>query len=509
MPGALAPARQKQYNTAMRDRSRVASRRRSYSARENSASRDTLPFPMPENAPRIALVGRPNVGKSTLFNRLIRSKRAITHDRPGITRDCMEGLVRGNSHAPFVLIDTGGLTLDANNALAEGPESLRGFEAAILSQTAWAMRNAVGICLVVDGREGLTPCDEHVAAYVRKAGKPAIVAVNKVDGPDQAATRSAEFYALGLPLLPCSAEHGFNVRALEDELRLLLPPEAAAMAPEQAAQTDGFLRLALLGRPNAGKSSLVNALVGAERMVVSDIAGTTRDSVDVSADIDGVPCTFVDTAGVRRPSRVADTVERHSVNSSLKSTTKAHITLLVADGPGGMAQQDKRLIDLLSERKTPFMLLINKCDVMGAAEARAMEQACREMLAFCPHVPLLFVSALSGKNLKKIVPLALKIRGEYSKRAGTGELNRVLAGILGRHQPPLVKGARAKFYYLTQAEINPPTFVFFVNDENRVTDSYARYLEKALRKELGFAYSPVRVRFRSAHGGRKKQQAVS
>ncbi|MDL2209786.1 ribosome biogenesis GTPase Der [Desulfovibrio sp. OttesenSCG-928-O18] len=469
--------------------------------------------PLPPGTPKIALVGRPNVGKSTLFNRLIRSKRAITHDMPGITRDRMEGIVRGKGKRAFVIIDTGGVTLDAHSAVAEGPAGLRGFEDEILRQTRAAIEESVALILVVDGREGVTPFDEHVAAYIRRSGKAAMVVVNKVDGPENAEAMLADFYALGLPLLPVSAEHGFNVRALEDEMRAFLPdaeqlPAAAEDDTDEAEQEDeddsAPLRLAFLGRPNAGKSSLVNALAGEARMIVSDIAGTTRDSVDVSAEINGVPVTFVDTAGVRRRAKITDTVERYSVNSSIKSTTKAHITLLVVDGPGGLAQQDKRLIDLLSERMTPFAVLINKCDLMSAAEMKEAEKAYKDALVFCPHVPLLFVSAVKGKNLKKIIPLARDIRRECAVRIGTGELNRAFEAILARHQPPMVKGVRAKFYYMTQAETKPPTFVFFVNNEERVLPSYARYMERSLRKTFGIMHAPVRVHFRSTHVKKKK-----
>ena len=497
--------------------------------------------PLPSDAPKIALVGRPNVGKSTLFNRLIRSKRAITHDMPGITRDRMEGIVRGKGKQPFVIIDTGGVTLDSHETVAEGPAGIRGFEEEILRQTRAAIEESVALVLVVDAREGVTPFDEHVAAYVRKSGKPAMVAVNKVDGPENADTLLADFYALGLPLLPCSAEHGFNVRALEDEMRAFLPDmptlqvdkaeelspeefsESAAPADEEgdaeasadpkgAAEDAGPdedenapLRLAFLGRPNAGKSSLVNALAKTDRMIVSDVAGTTRDSVDVSVETKDGLVTFVDTAGVRRRAKVTDTVERYSVNSSIKSTTKAHVTLLVVDGPGGLAQQDKRLIDLLSERMTPFAVLINKCDLMNAAETKAAEVAYKEALVFCPHVPILLVSAQNGKNLKKIIPLAREIRRECAVRVPTGELNRAFEAILARHQPPMVKGARAKFYYMTQAESKPPTFVFFVNNEERVLPSYARYMERSLRKTFGITHAPIRVHFRSTHVKKKKK----
>ncbi len=496
--------------------------------------------PVTTHLPKIALVGRPNVGKSTLFNRLIRANRAITHDRPGVTRDRMEGQVRSRGKRTFAIVDTGGITLDAHAAVAEGPEGIRGFEAEILRQAEAAMAEAEGICLVVDGRDGLTPFDEHLAAHVRRAGKPVLVVVNKVDGVEREDEMLAEFHALGFPLLPVSAAHGHNVRVLEDEMRDMLPDE-----PEEEGAEDGdgvdsdneddfglsgakgdadsaegdegeeggepaaepkappydptHLRLAMLGRPNAGKSSLVNALTGQQRMIVSDLAGTTRDSVDVSFESGDRTITFVDTAGVRRRSRITDSVERFSVNASLKSTTKAHVTLLVLDALQGVTQQDKRLVDLLDERKTPFMVLVNKIDLVPRKLMPDLEASFKGMLEFCSHVPLLYVSAKSGKGLAPVLSMAERIRAECHVRVGTGQLNRAMEEVLTRHQPPVVRRLRPKFFYLTQAETNPPTFVFFVNDADRIQTPYARYVEKALRKMFRIEHAPMRVRFRSSH----------
>ena len=445
--------------------------------------------------PKIALLGRPNVGKSTLFNRLIRSNRAITHDRPGVTRDRMEGIVRTRGGRAFTLIDTGGVTLDQHHVVADGPEGLRGFEAEILRQMQAAMDESVAFCLVVDGRNGLMPFDEHLAAYIRRAGKPVILAVNKVDGLEREDEMLAEFHALGFPMLALSAEHGHNIRALEEELFDLLPPET----PDTADEPERRLKLAMLGRPNAGKSSLVNAMIGEERMIVSDVAGTTRDSVDIPFVAEGQLCTFVDTAGIRRRTRITDTVERFSVNSSLKSTTKADVTLYVIDALEGVTAQDKRLIDLLDERKTPFMILVNKMDLIGRKERTALEKSFREVLQFCPHVPVLMVSAMRRQGLERVIPMALQIREECSVRIGTGALNRAMEEVLARHQPPVVKRVRPKFFYLTQAEIAPPTFVFFVSDADRVSETYARYLERSLRKIFRIEHAPMRVRLRSSH----------
>ena len=452
----------------------------------------------------VALLGRPNVGKSTLFNRLIRSNRAITHDRPGITRDRLEGVVRPRAGRAFRLIDTGGVTLDAHQALTEGPAASRGFEAEILQQAETAMREADALCLVVDGRDGLTPFDEHLAVHVRRLGKPVLLAVNKVDGIEREDMALAEFHALGFPLLAVSAEHGHNVRLLEEELDNLLPGDEQIERTGQTGQAGSgsatALRLAMLGRPNAGKSSLVNALIGSPRMIVSELAGTTRDSVDaIREDPDGGLCVFVDTAGVRRRPKVVDAVERFAVNASIKSTTKADVTLMVLDALDGVTQQDKRLIDLLDERKTPFMILVNKIDLIKPEQRKALRQGFGGALSICGHVPVLMVSALKGTGLDKILPTARRIHREGEVRVPTGRLNRAMEEVLAKHQPPVVKRARAKFFYLTQAESNPPTFVFFVSDAERVPDSYVRYLEKSLRRLFDIRHAPLRVRLRSSH----------
>lgn len=450
------------------------------------------------NLPLVVLAGRPNVGKSTLFNRLIKSNRAITHDRPGVTRDRMEGTVRRKGMPPFRIMDTGGITLDAQERPTEGPAGIRGFEADILAQTDAALAEAAAVAFVVDGRDGLLPLDEHLAAHIRRKGLPCLCVVNKVDGMEKEDENLAEFHALGFPLLAVSAEHGHQINALVEDLAALAWPEGkegwSGELPEKPA-----LRLAMLGRPNAGKSSLINALAGQERLIVSDVAGTTRDSVDVRFERGDKVYEFVDTAGVRRRTKITDEVEKFSVNSSLKTTSKADVTLLVLDGAEEISQQDKRLMNLLATRKTPFCILVNKSDLLPPDKLGQLKKAITEALAFFSHVPILMVSAKKGTNLGKILPLAEKIHNECKIRIGTGQLNRATEEVLAKHQPPLVHGRRAKFFYLTQAEAEPPTFVFFVNDAERVTDAYARYLEKALRRIFKIENAPLRLHFRSSH----------
>lgn len=460
---------------------------------------------MSEHLPVIVLAGRPNVGKSTLFNRLIKSNRAITHDRPGVTRDRMEGIVRRQGLPPFEIVDTGGITLDENASPVPGPDGLRGFEAEILSQTDAALSKACAVAFVVDGRDGLLPLDEHLAAHIRRKNLPVLCVVNKVDGMERENEAIAEFHSLGFPVLGVSAEHGHNINALCEDLAALLPKNGSGDW-SQAIPEKPFLRLAMLGRPNAGKSSLINAISGQERLIVSDVAGTTRDSVDVRFEIDNKIYEFVDTAGVRRKARITDEVEKYSINSAIKSTTKADITLFALDAGEGVSQQDKRLMNLLITRKIPFLILVNKSDLLPQDRLFRIRKEITDILSFWNHVPILMVSAKTGANLKNILPMAKKVHQETLMRVGTGQLNRAMEEALRKHQPPIVNRGRAKFYYLTQAESSPPTFVFFVSDADRVPESYARYLEKSLRKIFGIENAPIRVHFRSSHKKRENRR---
>ena len=433
--------------------------------------------------PIVAVVGRPNVGKSTLFNKLIGQRLSIVEDTPGVTRDRIYAACEWRSHE-IMLVDTGGIEPYSDDIILSQ----------MRRQAEMAIESAQVIVLVVDVKSGVTATDQEVAAMLQKSNKPVVLCVNKCDGVGEVPPEFYEFYNLGLgDPVAVSSVHGHGTGDLLDAVYEHLD------FSEEDGYDDDSITVAIVGRPNAGKSSLVNAMIGEDRMIVSDVAGTTRDSVDIPFVSDGRACEFVDTAGVRRRTRITDTVERFSVNSSLKTTTKADVTLYVIDALEGVTAQDKRLIDLLDERKTPFMILVNKIDLVGRKEQAALEKNFKEVLQFCPHVPVLMVSAMKQVGLGRIVPLAAQIREECNTRIGTGALNRAMEEVLTKHQPPVVKRSRPKFFYLTQAEVAPPTFVFFVSDADRVSETYARYLDRSLRKIFRIEHAPIRVRLRSSH----------
>jgi len=454
---------------------------------------------MPNSLPSIALVGRPNVGKSTLFNRLIHSKRAITHDLPGITRDRMDGIIKRHGKPTYGIIDTGGLTLGTYSTVVKVSGNNQQFEKSIFEQATAAITMSSAIALVVDGRAGLLPLDEHLVNYIRKFNKPMLLIVNKVDGLENEDALTAEFHALGLPMVAVSAEHGHNLHLLQETLSELIPDLDIMDIPDQETS----LKIAIIGKPNAGKSSLINAILGQPRMIVSDIAGTTRDSVDVKFEKNGDFFVFVDTAGIRRRSKIVDSVEKFSVNSAIKTTTKAHVTVLVIDASLGVSQQDKRLIDLLNERKTPFIIMISKTDLILQRDLTDLKKDINDILQICKHIPVIYSSATKKEGLKRILPLAQQIYIECQVRVGTGKLNKAMVSVLEKHQCPVVNRARAKFFYMTQAESAPPTFVFFVSDADRVPENYIRYLERSLRKLFSIIHAPVRIKMRSTHNKRK------
>lgn len=433
-------------------------------------------------------MGRPNVGKSTLFNRLLRKNKSIVHDAPGVTRDRVFGEVTYVDH-PFALIDTGGLVLD----------DPQGLEVEILDQTSEAIELAHVLVLVVDVFDGLTATDQAAVELVRQSGKPVLLVANKVDGPERE-PHAAEFHTLGLPMIAVSSAHGFGIGGLLETLEKLAAAVPLDELPEVAEESVRGLRIAMLGRPNAGKSSMVNAILGQNRLIVSPHAGTTRDCVDVTVESGGKTYTFVDTAGVRRKAKIDDTLERYSVLRALRTSSRADVTVLVLEADTGLLAQDKKLIAYLAKEGVPFLVAVNKMDLVARPEQRELKQDIKDSLAICPHAPVIYVSALKKQGLSKILPLAEKIHAECSIRIPTGQLNRIMREATEGYQPPSVKNRRPKFYYLTQTEAKPPTFVIFVNDPELIRQSYARYLENRLRKSFGIEHAPIRLTFRPSGG---------
>jgi GTP-binding protein len=449
--------------------------------------------------PIIALLGRPNVGKSSLFNRLVRQNKAITHDLPGVTRDRIYGEVT-EEDVRFAVIDTGGMLPDATE------QDGGGMDKSVFEQATEALSEADVALFVVDGREGMTMLDQAVSEKIRASGKPVLLVVNKVDGPEQEAKATADFHALGFEIATVSAAHGYGLNSFRERISELAKP---FVTPEPPSGPELGLKLCMLGRPNAGKSSLVNALVGQDRQIVSDVAGTTRDSVDVGFEKDGRRYTFVDTAGVRRRAVITDHLEKLSVYRALSSSKRADVTILVLDALEGLSHQDKRLIAYLAEQRTPFMVVVNKLDLVHKERLEELREAYAEALRICPHVPVLYISALTGAGTHKILPLAEEIRRECVIRIGTGALNRAMSEAITKHQPPVIKRRRAKFYYLTQADEDPPMFVFFVNDAELVTAAYGKYLENQLRKLLGIKKAPLAAVFRSSHEKKEPERPLT
>jgi GTPase len=437
--------------------------------------------------PLVAIVGRPNVGKSTLFNRYAGRRRALVADVPGLTRDRLfeEVEVAGRR---VLLVDTAGLD----------PEAEAGVEGAVQAQARAAVEEADAILLVVDGQAGLLPEDAELARLLRRAHKPLAVAVNKVDRPEHA-PRVAEFHALGLaPVRGVSAEHGRGAFDLLEEVVALLPPDAEA-APRSEA-----LRVAVVGRPNAGKSSLLNRLLGAERVVVSEIPGTTRDAVDIRVERGGAAFVFVDTAGLRRPGRRDRLAERGGALMALRAVEEAELALVVVDASEGPTDQDARILALVAERGRAAAVVLNKWDLVtpaGREGAARVRTALERHFPGLAHFPTLQASAQTGRGVERIFPLLRQLGEGYRLEIPTGELNRWLQDAVSRHEPAMAqRGSRRrpiKFFYATQTGVAPPTFTLFCTEPEAVQPAYRRFLENRLRERYKLAGVPVRLRLRA------------
>ncbi|MGQ9710921.1 MAG: ribosome biogenesis GTPase Der [Anaerolineae bacterium] len=456
--------------------------------------------------PIVALVGRPNVGKSTLFNRIVGRKLAVVDDRPGTTRDRIHATAEWNG-VLFTVVDTGGIeVLPERVALGQRPapaqplaEDSAPYIPLIRAQAEQAIAEADVVVFLTDAAAGVTPADREVADILRRSRKPLFLAANKAESP-KVRDAAVEFYELGLgEVHPISALHGYGVADLLDRVVQALP------AWEEAAEEDESVKLAIVGRPNVGKSSLLNRLLGEERVIVSPVPGTTRDAIDTRMEWEGTPITLIDTAGIRRRGRVEPGVERYSVLRALRAIQRADVALLMTDATEGITAQDAHIAEIILEEGCGVLVLVNKWDAVPKPSRTQQEYTAhvREALRFLDYVPVLFISAKTGQGTARIIPQALEVHRARHYRIPTGELNRLIREAMARHAPPAKAGKHLKIYYVTQAEVAPPTFVFSVNDPELVHFSYERFLENRIREYYPFVGVPLRLSFRPR--GRKEK----
>lgn len=428
--------------------------------------------------PLVAIVGRPNVGKSTLVNRLAATREAIVHPIAGVTRDRNYIETDWGGRA-FTIIDTGGISFEAEALL----------EREVARQATLAMEEADVIVFVVDGDSGITAEDEEIAKVLRGSDKPVILAVNKIDSKREEMD-IYQFYKLGLgDPYPVSAIHGLGTGDLLDAVTALIPEVKEPAAPEE-------IKVAIVGRPNAGKSSILNRLTGEERAIVSDVPGTTRDAIDTVFEMDGVKYRFIDTAGLRRPPKVKEDLEYYSFVRSLRALDRADIALIVIDAALGATQQDQRIAGYAESRGCATVILANKWDAVEADKAAEVESEIKEKLKFIGYSPLLRISALTGKGVARVMKSLQKAYGEYEKRIPTAKVNAFVERLRAVGYFPSKRGKALRIGYAAQVGTKPPAFAFFVNDPSLVTDAYRRYLENRLREAFGFEASPISMRFK-------------
>ena len=447
--------------------------------------------------PLVAIVGRPNVGKSTFFNRMIGEQLAIVEDLPGTTRDRLYGDAEWNGRE-FTLIDTGGLELGASDDITSR----------IRAQVELAIEEADVIVFVVDANAGITEADREVADLLRSAGKSVVLAANKADNAKRR-QEAVEFYELGVgEPITMSSSQGTGTGDVLDAITDALPPKEM----EEEAEAE-LPRVAIVGRPNVGKSSLLNAVLGQERVIVSDTPGTTRDAIDTTVEHNGQPLVLIDTAGIRRRGRVGPGIEKYSVLRATRAIERSDVALLLIDATEGITAQDTHIAGAIHEAGKGVVVVINKWDAIkekraqhraGTAppledeppDAQDFKEAIRRDLKFIPYAPEIFAAAKTRYHIGPILDAALRIAEERKRRVPTAKLNEVVKTAMLRHHPPAVKGRVLRVYYVTQAETSPPTFVFFVNEPELLHFSYERYLDNQLRAAFGFEGTAIRLIFR-------------
>lgn len=439
--------------------------------------------------PVVAIVGRPNVGKSTLFNKLIGSRLSIVDDTPGVTRDRIYGDCEWLNHK-FLLVDTGGIEPNTSDVILSQ----------MRTQAEIAISTADVIILVTNIRDGVVASDYEVATMLQKSGKPIVLCVNKCDSIGEPESEFYEFYNLGLgDPVAVSASHGHGTGDLLDEVLKYLPE------CEDEEDDDEIIKVAIIGKPNVGKSSLVNKISGVNRAIVSDIAGTTRDTTDTFIENEYGKFNFIDTAGLRRKSRVDDAIEKYSIIRARMAVERANVCVIMIDAVEGFTEQDSKVAGIALEQGKACIIAVNKWDAIEK-DGNTMKEY-RDKLtndfSFMSYAPIMFISAKTGQRIDKLYEMISFVHSQNSMRISTGKLNEVLAGATARVQPPTDKGKRLKIYYMTQASTRPPTFVFFVNNAELFHFSYQRYLENQIRDIFGLDGTPVRFIIRERGDGKK------
>jgi GTP-binding protein len=451
----------------------------------------------PRNLKRIVIVGRPNVGKSTLFNRLAGKRRALIHDLPGMTRDRLSEIVQLDDGRRFELTDTGGLEY--------GDSPMSAYAGEIKAQARQALTDSDFIFFVVDGAAGVVSEDRDIAQDLRDSANRTMLLVNKVDRRD-AEESVNEFWELGFErMIPISAEHGEGIDELFDVIGEMLPEESAGEIEED--DVDAPVRVAIIGRPNVGKSSLLNRLLDEERAVVSPISGTTRDAIDAEIERNGKRYVIIDTAGIRRKGKTTDEAEKLAVISARKAIERCEIALVMIDATEGVLAQDAHVAGYAEEAGKAALILVNKWDIgeHSQDDAKKFEEMVRFKLKFLSYAPLEFISAKSGRRVEKIFARVDEIVAGYRTRFRTSELNEILERALRQHQPPSVKGRPRRFYYATQLRPQPPTIALFSNVDEPMHFSYRRYLENQFREALGLIGSPIHFVIRARKGMKREK----